>query len=260
MPMQRGIENLASPLPVPKFLDDYVREPSVAALKASDVTCVSLVEAFGFRNSYSAEEIQFQCALASGYSDTVVVLDEPSTWFDPRLSVVDNFHEIPTLVALNNLLCLATKGARSLQSTTIINKRFKTLTGGKQVPEEDFGVLVQSFLMQKDPRVVIWCGEADGVGDFCNALSEGQHDYKSIEVLGEVKPVVVRTLHPCRPFFYHRFNPRLMLTSMFDFATAFAGLDSELTGVNIIREKRDSLLKTTSYVDFNIPSTRRSMF
>ena len=233
------------PLQYPKFLNEHIHEPPVVMPKTVDLECISLIKTFGRAYNYGMEEVEFQCALAAGYSDIVVLLDKPSTWFDPQLSVLENIDKIPTLKALDDLLRLVTRGARSIHCTTIINRWFKRLTPGDSPAQEAYGLLVKSLLTRKSPRVVLWCGDKEGTGEFCKKMISGQSYCEEIKVSSDFTALVVKTLHPCRPFFHHRFNPRLMLVTMFDFATALAGLGSGPIRGTEMDAKRNDFLKTT---------------
>jgi hypothetical protein len=108
-------------IPVPLSLKRIVSVPPVCYPSQGDKETIEILQHFGKELRLPANEITQACNLASGFSDIVIILERPRRIHKFKNSFTEFVKDCPTLKAVDELIRLATKGARSIHTVTVLD-------------------------------------------------------------------------------------------------------------------------------------------
>ena len=108
-------------IPVPLSLKGIVSVPPVCYPSQGDKETIEILQNFGRELHRPANEITQACNLASGFSDIVIILERPRRIHKFKDSFTKSVEDCPTLKAVDELVRLATKGARSIHTVTVLD-------------------------------------------------------------------------------------------------------------------------------------------
>lgn len=144
-------------IPVPQCLQKLLSEPPLCLPIAGDTEALDLLKNFGEFFYRDKNEITQACNLASGPSDIVIILERPNGSHDYQAPFGQFVNDSPTLRAVDDLIRLATKGARSIHTVTVLDAFPYKALGNTAIPDEQCHELLGKILRAKKPKVVLCC-------------------------------------------------------------------------------------------------------
>lgn len=223
---------------LPRCIRRLVEEPPAPLpIRSRDIQVLDLITNFKekYKNIISEDEIKQARNLASGHSDIVVILERPAPNHDYSVDSEKFIIDCPTLKAVDELIKLATKGKRSIQSVSVFDAHSFKPNGKEMVPtDEDCYLLLEEMLKAKRPKVVICCWGnwkkrcsnpfvyrflGGGIG------RQKIHDEVNIE---DWDCVAIRSFHPSVALRYKKYDADFRALLAYHFIAAFTELSHRI--------------------------------
>ncbi|KAM3502035.1 hypothetical protein MY11210_009196 [Beauveria gryllotalpidicola] len=184
-------------IPVPRCAQALALTPPALQPIEADYSVIKLVKAYGKANNKGEAEIQYECHLAEGLSDFVIILERPYVK-NYYAKFEDIVRDSATLRGVDEVIRFCTKGARSIYTTTVLNafamepdkgihdrdaqwhQSFAALSGKTQLPsyvEEIRQLCLTKGQRRKVPRLQYW----EAAHYISDALTKGYHGIETCE-------------------------------------------------------------------------------
>jgi hypothetical protein len=223
-------------IPVPLSVKALVSAPPICLPTRVDCETIEILENLGNLFGRPKDEIKQAQNLAAGLSDIVIILQRPrDRYYHPYDVGFDEFvKSCPTLQAVDELIRFATRGARSIHTTTVLDAF--SYQPDKKVTKQDQKCheALARILKIKTPKVILRCHRDEYKDEWLKCIEQKGEDYKLgrkeitiAEDTTTATTVVLQTFHPscavnnadCRPEY------RALLT--YHFVAAFGELRCE---------------------------------
>ncbi|KAJ5239889.1 hypothetical protein N7468_004508 [Penicillium chermesinum] len=220
-------------IPVPLSMKDLAHAPPVCLPTRGDHEAIEILEKFGKALLRPGDEIAQAQNLAAGFSDIVVILERPRHRRNHKFDV--SFEEFvqscETLLAIDELIRFATKGARSIHTVTVLDAF--SYQPDKRATDEDkkcHEVLAQ-ILKVKKPKVILRCHRDTYCDEWLKQIELPGESYqlgrKEISIFDGHKTIVLQTFHPSCAVNNADRRPEYRALLMYHFVAAFSELISK---------------------------------
>ena len=144
-------------VPVPKRLEDLVKEPAVRTVEDRDRKAVSPIRTYGKGLNVPHACVEFVCNLANGPSDLAVIVNAGDI-----TNLMDNFatnvSQSITLRSVDELIKVSTKAAQRIANTSVFDLRgFKNYDEPNDDLNFAYHALLRGILVLKRPKVILSC-------------------------------------------------------------------------------------------------------
>ncbi|KAL2844286.1 hypothetical protein BJX68DRAFT_277864 [Aspergillus pseudodeflectus] len=220
-------------IPVPLSVKALAKAPPICLPSRADCETIEILENLGNLFGRPKDEIKQAQNLAAGLSDIVIILQRPrDRYYHPYDVGFDEFVKTcPTLQAVDQLIRFATRGARSIHTTTVLDAFSYQPDKKATKQDQKCHEALARILKIKTPKVILRC-HRDGYRDeWLKCIEQKGEDYKlerkEISITEDSTTVILQSFHPscavnnadCRPEY------RALLT--YHFVAAFSELHSE---------------------------------
>ncbi|PLB49660.1 hypothetical protein P170DRAFT_437226 [Aspergillus steynii IBT 23096] len=235
-------------IPVPLSMKDRVRAPPACLPISGDHEAMEILEKFGKVLLRPEDEITQAQNLAAGFSDIVVLLERPRHRRDHKFDVSfeDFIKSCKTLLAVDELIRFASKGARSIHTVTVLDAF--SYRPDKYATEEDkqcHEVLAQ-ILRAKKPKVILRCHRDAYHDEWLKRIELPGEDYrlrrKESSIVDNHTTVVLQSFHPSCAVNNADCRPEYRALLMYHFVAAFSELTSKFTLPETAEEIRELCL------------------
>lgn len=144
IPLPKDIRNFISNLDLPVCLSD-----------SGDTQVMRLIQDFGTKNKCDRHEILKAQELAAGLPDIAVLLQRPTGKYNLPFSRF--VEDCETLRAVDELIRIATRGARSIHTTTVVDLFMLKPQQSLSPSDQECFELLGRILEMKRPKVVLCC-------------------------------------------------------------------------------------------------------
>ncbi|KAH1415213.1 hypothetical protein KXV70_004883 [Aspergillus fumigatus] len=231
-------------------MKDLVRAPPVCLPTRGDQETIEILEKFGKALLRPEDEVAQAQNLAAGFSDIVVLLERPRHRRDHKFDVSfeDFVKSCKTLLALDELIRFATKGARSIYTVTVLDAF--SYQPDKYATEQDkqcHEVLAQ-ILRAKKPKVILRCHRGAYCDEWLKQVELPGENYrlgrKEICIVNDHTTVVLQSFHPSCAVNNADCRPEYRALLMYHFVAAFLELTSQFALPETAEEIRKLCLKS----------------
>lgn len=234
-------------IPLPEDIMDFIStlDPPVCLSDSGDTRVMRLIQDFGTRNKCNENEILKAQELAAGLPDIAVLLQRPIGKYNLPFSQF--VEDCETLKAVDELIRVATRGARSIYTTTVIDLYMLKPKQSHLPSDRECFELLGKILEIKRPKVVLCClckKEATGywVDKF---MSSGIGTGPVFEEYQDKVPITTTrfySFHPSKAMNYEPCDVYYRILLMMHFIFAFRRLASMST----VPEGLDAWMKEIS--------------
>ena len=232
-------------IPIPLSMKNVSHTPPVCLPTRGDHEAIEILEKFGKALLRPEDEITQAQNLAAGFSDIVVILERPRHRRNHKFDV--SFEEFvqrcKTLLAIDELIRFATKGARSIHTVTVLDAF--SYRSDKYATDEDkqcHEVLAQ-ILKVKKPKVILRCHRDAYYDEWLKQIELPGENYqlerKEISIFDGYKTIVLQSFHPSCAVNNADCRPEYRALLMYHFVAAF----SELTSKFILPDTAEGIRK-----------------
>ncbi|KAL3484403.1 hypothetical protein BJX62DRAFT_243976 [Aspergillus germanicus] len=223
-------------IPVPVSVKALAKTPPICHPAPADHKTIEILGELGKFFDRPKDEIKQAQNLAAGLSDIVIILERPRLRRYHEFDVgFDEFVEnCETLRAVDELIRFATRGARSIHTTTILNAF--SYQPDKEATERDqkcHGVLAE-ILRTKKPKVILRCHTQIYQDKWLKCIEQQCVNYeferKEINIAEDnttATTVVLQSFHPSRAVNHAVYRPEYRALLIYHFVAAFSELNSE---------------------------------
>ncbi|CEN62946.1 hypothetical protein ASPCAL09574 [Aspergillus calidoustus] len=192
-------------IPVPLSVKALAKAPPICLPSRADCETIEILENLGNQFNRPKDEIKQAQNLAAGLSDIVIILERPrDRYYHPYNVGFDEFVKTcPTLQAVDELIRFATRGARSIHTTTVLDAF--SYQPDKKVTKQDQKCheALARILKIKTPKVIIRCHRDEYKDEWLKCIEQKGEDYKLgrkeiiiAEDTTTATTVVLQTFHP----------------------------------------------------------------
>ncbi|BCS27789.1 uncharacterized protein APUU_60837A [Aspergillus puulaauensis] len=222
-------------IPVPLSMKDLAHAPPVCLPTRGDHEAIEILEKFGKALLRPEDELTQAQNLAAGFSDIVVILERPRHRRNHKFDVSfeDFVQSCGTLLAVDELIRFATKGARSIHTVTVLDAF--SYRPDKYTTDEDktcHEVLAQ-ILKVKKPKVILRCHRDAYCDEWLKQIELPGDSYqlerKEISIFNGHSTVVLQSFHPSCAVNNADCRPEYRALLMYHFVAAFSELTSKFT-------------------------------
>ncbi|KAE8135959.1 hypothetical protein BDV38DRAFT_294198 [Aspergillus pseudotamarii] len=221
-------------IPVPLSMKDLVHAPPVCLPTRGDHEAIEILEEFGKALIQSEDEITQAQNLAAGLSDIVVILERPlhrrNHKFD--VSFEDFVKSSKTLLAVDELIRFATKGARSIQTVTVLDA---------------FSYRPDKNATEQDKQFILRCHRDAYCDEWLKEIELPEENYqlvrKEISIVNGHPTVVLQSFHPSCAVNNADCRPEYRALLMYHFVAAFSELTNQFSLPEAAEEIRKLCLK-----------------
>jgi hypothetical protein len=220
-------------IPVPQSLRQLAFTPPVCLPTQGDLEAVEILKDLGKELCRPEDEIIQACNLASGFSDIVVILERPRRSSNHNFNVdfVRFVENSRTLQAIDELIRLATKGARSIHTVTVLNAFSYQPDKKRTLNNEKCHSVLAKILKAKKPRVVLRCHNDEYEDEWMKRIEYRGEGYKlernEARIAENYMTVVLQSFHPSCAVNNAQCRPEFRALLMHHFVAAFSVLNSE---------------------------------
>lgn len=246
-------------IPVPQSLRRLAFTPPVCLPTQGDLQAIEILKDFGKELCRPEDEITQACNLASGFSDIVVILERPLRRSYHRFNVdFAQFVETSkTLQAVDELICFATKGARSIHTVTVLNAFSYQPDKNRTIDDEKCHYVLAKILKAKKPRVVLRCHNEEYKDEWMKRIEYRGEGYRlernEIRIAENHMTVVLQSFHPSCAMNNTKCRPEFRALLMHHFVAAFSELNSEFVLPESTENIRKLCIKTGERRESDIP-------
>ena len=218
-------------IPIPKSIKDVVTAPPNFLPTSGDHESLELLKKLGEDFGRPTDEIAQTLNLAAGFSDIVIILERPSRTNKFNVSFEEFVKSCATLLAVDELIRFASKGARSIHTVTILDAfSYQPDKNAKERDKRCHEVLAQ-ILRLKKPKVILRCHRDEYCGRWLKRIELPGKDYqlerKEIAVVEEHTTVILQSFHPSCAVNNANCRPEYRALLIYHFVAAFSELRSE---------------------------------
>ncbi|KAL2799730.1 hypothetical protein BJX66DRAFT_332779 [Aspergillus keveii] len=220
-------------IPVPVSVRALARTPPICLPAPADHETIEILGNLGRKLYRPQDEIKQAQNLAAGLSDIVIILERPRDRKNHNFNVdFDKFvRTCNTLWAVDELIRFATRGARSIHTTTILDAF--SYQPDKKVMEQDqeCHAALARILKAKRPKVILRCHREDYKDEWLKCIEQQGVDYewkrKEINITENDRTVVLQSFHPSCAVNNADCRPEYRALLVYHFVATFSELRSE---------------------------------
>ena len=230
-------------IPIPLSVQHLTRIPPASFHHPGDLTSLQAFRDFGKEFNVPWDEIEQACNLASGPADIVVILERPKTrtshnYGQPFPKFVSSCE---TLWAVDELIRLATNGARSIHTVTVLDAFSFKPNDKSHIPDKRCHQLLADIIRAKTPKVVIRCHTGEYKEPWMKPFELPSKNYnfvrKEVPAGGRYQTTILQSFHPSVALNYAARRPQYRCLLIYHFIAAFA----ELSGVSLFHKEAEKI-------------------
>ncbi|KAL3474297.1 hypothetical protein BJX99DRAFT_231891 [Aspergillus californicus] len=218
-------------IPIPKSIRDLVTAPPVFLPTSGDHESLELLKKLGEEFGRPTAEIAQTLNLAAGLSDIVIILQRPNRTHRFNVSFEDFVKSCATLLAVDELIRFASKGARSIHTVTILDAFSYQPDKNAEKRDKRCHEVLAHILRLKKPKVVLRCHQDEYCGEWLKRIELPGEDYQlereEIALVEEHTTVILQSFHPSCAVNNANCRPEYRALLIYHFVAAFSELRSE---------------------------------
>lgn len=218
-------------VPVPGCIRGLVPEASAPHAESGDDETFRRLRGYCETYQFSAGEMDHARSLASGPSDLIVLVERPRGDLRYRLDFANFVRACPTLKAVDELIRFASKGARSIETVTVLQVFSYPGNLLGHLSTSQAYRLVGDIIRLKKPKVVLCCWTGRFIEEestFADRfMSRGVGTWPPYEHVGvrDLDIITIRSFPPAITLRLRRTSPHTRMLLVYHFVLAFRLLE-----------------------------------
>ncbi|KAM3502034.1 hypothetical protein MY11210_009195 [Beauveria gryllotalpidicola] len=232
-------------IPVPRCAQALALTPPALQPIEADYSVIKLVKAYGKANNKGEAEIQYECHLAEGLSDFVIILERPYVK-NYYAKFEDIVRDSATLRGVDEVIRFCTKGARSIYTTTVLNAFAMEPDKGIHDRDAQWHQCLARILQLKKPRVILQCHRDVYKNEWMSRFYFGASDYTfhqcEVALDQHHTALVIQSFHPSCAVNNTQCRPEYRALLIHHVLAAFAALSGKTQLPSYVEEIRQLCL------------------